>query len=73
MIVIKMGEGAIPPTTEGSSGSDISDDDNNESVVSMDEVLARGDDILVGPIQLSIELWRRKDGVYLDKQLVGHS
>lgn len=79
VIVVKMREGDIPQATEpdnrslaSRSDGEISDgEDNDGSVVSMDDLLVREDDLLVGPIQISIEIWRWRDDVYLDHQLVG--
>lgn len=74
VIVVKLREGSLPvaPEVDNSSyNSDSSDDD--KSVVSIDDQLAREDDLLVGPIKVSIELWRWRNGVVcLDYELVNH-
>lgn len=74
VIVVKLREGPLPvaPEADNSSyNSDFSDDE--KSVVSMDDQLVREDDLLVGPVKVSIELWRWRNGaVCLDHELVNH-
>lgn len=84
VIVVKLREGAIPSPVEqdmeehdgsfsskSNGGSD--DDDDNRSSASINEVLTSEDGHLVGPISITIELWRWRNGVYLDRQLVSIS
>lgn len=82
VIVVRLREGAIPPPVEqeseeqgdGSFGSKSNEsDDEGESSASINGVLVPEDGHLVGPIDITIELWRWRSGVYLDHQLVGVS
>lgn len=72
VIVIKMRESAITMAGQGSESS-MSDSDHSEDGRPAAPVLVPDDDLLVGPIEITIELWRWRDdvGVYLDYQLVG--
>lgn len=78
VIIVKMREGPIPEDGGQSFGEDGSsssmsgngDSDSERSAVSPGEALNPEDDLLVGPITVSIELWRRGNGVYLDHILV---
>lgn len=54
------------------SDSGISDGkDIDGMVTSMDDLLGREDDLQVRPIQISMEIWRWRDDMYLDHQVVG--
>lgn len=69
VIVVKMREGTISSQADrsasGTPNSDSSDDDTHIA-----SVLSQEDNHLVGPIDITVELWRWRDGVYLDHQLV---
>lgn len=81
VIIVKLREGAIPlpvgqeleESNDGSFSNSGSDDDDERSSASVNEVLVHEDDLLVGPIGMTVELWRWRTGfgVYLDRQLVG--